>query len=168
MALFQRRERPPADLVDALGPGERVLSWADTDGGQVVVATPRGLWWPDETADELRLIPWQFIDKATWRDGWLTVLQADVVDDVLLVDRAPVTVKLAQPRDLPPTVRKRVEGNIVRNELLRVDGGAVRFVARKQPGIDGLGWWARLEPGTRDTEPVRAAVRARLETLRAG
>jgi hypothetical protein len=164
MLLFTRRERPPAEIVAGLAKDERVLSWADTADDRVVVATPKGVWWPDD--DGPRPIPWQFIDKAVWRDGTLTIIEADLVDDLLLVDRAPVTVVLARPRDLPPTIRKRVEANIVRSELLTVGGGAVRFVGRRLPGHDGVSWWARLEPGTRDTERVRAAIGARLAILR--
>lgn len=164
MALFTRREQPPADLVARLGRDERVLSWADTADG-VVVATPKGLWWPDAAGP--RPILWQHIDKAIWRDGVLTVIEADVVDDLLLVDRAPVTARLTVARDLPPTIRKRVEANIVRTELVAVPGGAVRFVSRRLPGRNGVAWWAHLEPGTADTEPVRAAIRARLVILRA-
>jgi hypothetical protein len=159
MALFHRREDPPA--IEGLERDERVVSWADTTDGQVVAATQFGLWWPGP-----RRIPWQHIDKAVWRDGVLTIIEADVVDDLLLVDRAPVYATLARPRDLPPTVRKRVEANIVRTELLSVPGGAVRFVARRQPGRDGVGWWARLEAGTPDTPTVRSAIAARLAMLR--
>jgi hypothetical protein len=112
-------------------------------------------------------MPWQHVDKVVWRDGVLTVTEADVVDDALLVDRAPVSVVLATPRDLPPVVRKRVESNIVKTELLAVGGGAVRFVARRQPGRDGVTWWARIEPGTPDTERLRSAIAARLAILRA-
>lgn len=164
MRLFGRRERPPADVVARLARDERVVSWADTADGNVIVATQQGVWWPD--ADGPRRIAWQYIDKAIWRDGTLSIVEADVVDDLLLVDRPPVAAQLAQPRDLPPTVRKRVESNIVRSELLTVAGGAVRFVGRRQPGRDGVIWWARLEPGTPDTENLRAAIRARLATLR--
>ena len=166
MRLFGRRERPPEDVVARLSHGERVLSWADTADDDVVVATQQGVWWPDAAGP--RRIPWQHVDKAVWRDGTLTLVEADVVDDLLLVDRPPITARLVRPRDLPPTVRKRVEANIVRSELLAVGGGTVRFVGRRQPGRDGVTWWARLESGTPDTEAVRAAVRARLAILRAG
>ena len=159
MALFRRRETPPD--IAGLEPDERVVSWADTAEGDVVAATPLGLWWPGP-----RRIAWQLIDKAVWRDGVLTVTEADVVDDMLLVDRDPVGVKLTVPRDLPPTVRKRVESNIVHTELLSVPGGAVRFVARRQPGKDGVRWWAHLELGTPDTPTVRSAIAARLSLLR--
>jgi hypothetical protein len=165
MGWFTRRERPPAEVVDAIGKDERIVSWADTPDGGVVAVTPKGLWWPEPSG--LRCMPWQHIDKVIWQDGRLFVIEADVVDDLLLVDRPPVSVALAKPRDLPPTVRKRVEANIVRTELVTVTGGAVRFVARRQPGRDGVVWWARLEPGTPDNEAVRAAIRARVAILQA-
>ncbi|MDT4918878.1 MAG: hypothetical protein QOH89_3578 [Pseudonocardiales bacterium] len=165
MRLLKRRESPPVELVTALGKDERVVSWADTDDGGVVAATQRGLWWPEPEGP--RCMPWQFIDKVVWRDGRLIVIEAEVDDDLLLVDRPAVSAVLTTPRDLPPVVRKRVEGNIVRTELATVDGGAVRFVARRQPGRDGVAWWARLEPGTPDSDEVRSAVRARVEKLRA-
>lgn len=165
MALFGRRERPPAELLARLEGSERFVSWADTATGDVVAATSLGLWWP--FAEGPRRVPWQRIDKVVWRDGALTLTEADVVDDLLLVDRPPVSVVIATPRDLPPTVRKRVERNIVRSEVLTIAGGAVRFVARRQPGRDGLAWWARLEAGTADSEQVRSAIRARLAILRA-
>lgn len=164
MALFGRRERPPAEVVARLDSGERVVSWADTAAGTEVVATSLGLWWP--FPDGPRRLGWQFVDKVVWRDGVISVTEAEVVDGELLVDRPPVSARLTVPRDLPPVVRKRVEGNIVRRELVSVTGGAVRFVARKQPGRDGVTWWARLEPGTPDTAPVRAAISARLAILR--
>lgn len=165
MALFSRRETPPADVLAQLPKGERVLSWADAAPGGVVLATPAGLWWPD--GEGQRLIGWQFVDKAVWRDGVLTVVEAEVSEDLLLLDRPPLALELSRPRDLPPTVRKRVEANVVRSELHPVAGGAARLVARRVPGRDGVVWWARLEGGLGDSPIVRAEVRARLDALRA-
>lgn len=165
LSRLSRREQPPAEVVGAVGKNERIVSWADTADGGVIAVTPAGLWWPER--DGLRCMPWQNIDKVIWQDGRLFVIEADVLDDLLLVDRPPVSIALAKPRDLPPTVRKRVEANIVRTELVSVAGGAVRFVARRQPGRDGVTWWARLEPGTPNTEAVRSAVQARVAILRA-
>jgi len=146
--------------------GERIVSWADTATDSFVAATPTGLWWPD--ASGLRCIGWDRIDKAVWRESMLVVIEADVVDDVFLVDRVPVTVQLVRPRDLPPVVRKRVESNIVRSELHPVPGGSARFVARRIPGRDGVTWWARLEDGVDANNPqVRAHVRDRVAALRA-
>jgi hypothetical protein len=165
MPLFARRERPPDEVLAGLDPDERFVAWADTSDGSVVVATSLGLWWPFPAG--LRRVAWQNIDKVTWRDGTLALVEADVEDDLLLVDRPPVAVQVTTARDLPPVVRKRVEANIVKSELLSIAGGAVRFVGRRQPGRDGLVWWARLEPSTPDTEQVRSAIRARLAILRA-
>src|SRR5690242_18252146 len=106
MALFHRRDVPPPDIVTQLPHDERVVSWADLADGGVVLATPAGLWWPGQTGQ--RLIGWQFISKAVWRDYVLSVIEATVVDDLLIVDKAPVAVELSVPRDLPPVVHKRV------------------------------------------------------------
>jgi hypothetical protein len=152
---LRRRPQPPASVMQQLDADERVVSFADVDGG-VVVATPRGLWWPFPGG--MRRIGWERVDKAVWTDGRLTVTEADLVDGLLLVDRPPVSARVVTPRDLPPTVRKRVESSVVRSEVYPVPGGAARFVGRRIPGLDGVAWWVRLERGTRDTEATRAAI----------
>jgi hypothetical protein len=157
--IFRRRERPPRDLVAQLNPDERIVSWADTDAG-AVAATNRGLWVP-----AYRRIGWELVDKAIWRDGVLTVTEAELVDDLLLRDLPSIHLLLTVTRDLPPTVRRRVEASVVRSEVLPVSGGAARFVARRVPGRDGVSWWARLEPGTRDTDATRTSVRSRRDQL---
>jgi hypothetical protein len=165
MALFTRRETPPAELTALLSREDRVLSWADAADGGVVLASTRGLWWPEPDAP--RLIGWHLIDKAVWRDGVLTVIEAEVVDDLLLLERPALSLQLSKPRDLPPTVRKRIESNVVRSELRSVPGGAGRFVARRVPGRDGVVWRVRLEPGTLDSAQLRAHVSDLVEELRA-
>jgi hypothetical protein len=160
--ILSGHRRPPAGLVAMLDRGERVVSWARTHDG-AVAATNRGLWVP-----AYRRIGWQLVDKAVWRDGTLTVVEAELIDDLLLRDRPPVHLPLTEPRDLPPTVRRRVEASVVRSEVMPVGGGAARFVARRVPGRDGVSWWARLEPGTRDCEHTRASVRACRDQLEAG
>lgn len=165
MRVFHRRDAPPPAVVAQLPAEQRVVSWADVAGGAVVLATPAGLWWPGDA--EHRLIGWQFITKAIWRDRTLRVIEAEVVDDLLLVDRAPVSAELEVPRDLPPVVRTRVQANVVHSELLELPGGVARFVARRVPGRNGLQWWARLEDGTPDSQQIRAAVVDRLAALRA-
>jgi hypothetical protein len=159
--IFRRRERPPDDLVAVLDRDERIVSWADADAG-VVAASNRGLWVP-----AYRRIGWELVDKAVWRDGVLTVTEAELVDELLLRDLPATHLHLTVPRDLPPTVRRRVDASVVRSEVLPVAGGAARFVARRVPGRDGVSWWARLEPGTRDTDHVRTSVRARRDQLAA-
>jgi hypothetical protein len=159
-----RRERPPAGLLALLERDERVVSWALADLG-TVAATTRGLWLP--SGDSFRRIGWELVDKAVWRDGVLTVIEAEDVDGLLLRELPPVSLTLAEPRDLPPAVRTRVEASVVRSEVLPVDGGAARFVARRVPRRDGVTWRARLEPGTLDAPETRTSVRARLDGLAA-
>jgi hypothetical protein len=165
MKLFHRREVPPPDLLAQLPRDERVVSWADVDGGGVVLASPGGLWWPDDAGQ--RMIGWQFISKAIWRDGVLSVIEATVVDDLLIVDKDPVSVTLSVPRDLPPIVNKRVTANVVRSVLTPVAGGSARLVARRVPGRDGIHCWARLEDGAVDSPMVRDEVVELLGRLRA-
>ena len=160
--MLRRRERPPSEAVAQLDRDERVVSWARLSEG-AVVATTRGLWLPGESG--YRRIGWELVDKAVWRAGALTVVEAVVVDGVLLRDQPPVSLELAEPRDLPPTVRKRVEASVVRSEVLPIAGGAARFVARRIPARDGVTWWARLEPGTPDTAGTRASVQQRIAEL---
>lgn len=160
--IFSRRERPPAEIVDRLDRNERVVSWARTDDA-LAVATNRGLWVP-----AYRRIGWEAVDKAVWRDGVLTVVEAELVEDLLLQELPPLHLRLTEPRDLPPTVRRRVEASVVRSEVLPVSGGTARFVARRVPGRDGATWWARLEPDTLDSVETRVSVRARRDELIAG
>ena len=159
-----RRERPPAALLALLDHDERVVSWAHADLGAVAVTT-RGLWLP--SGDSFRRIGWELVDKAVWRDGVLTVVEAEDVDDLLLRELPAVSLTLIEPRDLPPAVRRRVEASVVRSDVLAVDGGAARFVARRVPRRDGVTWRARLEPGTADTPATRASVRVRIDGLAA-
>jgi hypothetical protein len=165
VALFRRGPRRPALPAEAracLEQDERVVSWAPSPDGPVI-ASPRGLWWP--APDGPRRIGWETVSHATWRDGLLVVTEAEVVDDLLIVDRRPVAVRLDPPFDLPATVQRRVTQSVARSELQPVPSGAARFVARRVPGRDGVRWWARLEPGTPDTPAVREIVRERITVL---
>jgi len=162
--LRARRGDPPPGTLPPLEREEYVVSWATTPLG-VVAATTYGLWWPEREGP--RRIGWHLIDKASWQDGVLSVTEADVVDELLLVDRHPVRVALTEPNDLPPAIRKRVEASIVHNEQVAVGGGTVRIVARHVPGQDGVRWWARYGAGAEDSAEVRLAVTNRIALLRA-
>ncbi len=162
---MRRAARPPEQLTRLLAREDRVVAWAPVEGGGVVLASRYGLWWP--TDESARLIGWQHVDKAVWNDATLRITEAEVLEDLLLVDRAPVSVAIEQPRDLPATIRTRVEASVARSKLVELPSGSARFVARRVPGRDGLTWWARLEPGTSDSAQVRAEVRRVVESLRA-
>jgi hypothetical protein len=153
--LFSR-DQPPAAVRALLDRDDRVVSWAPTVDGGVLMASRFGLWWP--FPDGQRRINWELIDKATWHDATVTVVEADLVDDLLLIDRDPVSVELSAARDLPPTIRQRVQSGVVSSELVTGGGVSMRVVGRRVPGRDGVSWWARLEPGIADTPEVRAII----------
>jgi hypothetical protein len=168
------RNRAPASVRATLERDERVLAWGTVaapsaapvtpDGGRHVVATNLGLWWPDEPP---RRIPWHRIVRATWSERGLTVVEADVVDDLLLVERPPRLATLVTEGKIPPQVRKRVEGSIAATHEVHLDDGPAMIIARRVPGQDGQLWLARLGPTTPDTERARGQLRAVLDRFQA-
>lgn len=160
---MRRRAKPYTAIEKLLDREDRVVSWAMA-GDDVVVASRVGLWLP--AAQGPRLVGWELISKAVWDAGRLTVTEARL-DDLVLIDLDPITVELTEPRDLPPTVRKRVEASVDQTELIGLPGGAGRFVARRIPGRDGLTWWCRLERGTPDGPQTREAITEIVEALTA-
>jgi hypothetical protein len=165
MSLLSRWERLPAPVRRLLADNERVLAMAHAED-TVVVATQLGLWLP-MAADEptWRRIGWDRVVKATWTDHGLSVIEADVGADGLITDLPTVTVRLAEPRNLPTVVRTRVENSIARSEQVRVPGGTARVVARRVPGRDGVSWTARVDSGTPDTDEARSAMREYLSRV---
>ena len=167
MRLFGRRERPPAEAVARLDRDERVVAWASTDTG-AVLATPLGLWLPGYP----ERLPWHLVDKATWKDGILRLVPAVDTGDGVLEEQAPRAVRLTVPRDLPNTVRVRVQKAIAftRHHPLPVEGPrrGVRVVGRRVPGRDGVSWQLVFDRGVdRDDPAVRAAAAAYVEQARA-
>jgi hypothetical protein len=163
LSRLWRRERPPDDALRPLDPDERVVSWAMLDDGSTAVATQRGLWLPGP--DGAGRLPWHLVDKAAWRDGTLTVTAALDSGDGVLAEQPARAVRLAEPRDLPPTVRSRVQGTIgyTRHHALRPSGG-VHVVGRRVPGQDGLTWQLVFDPGTDRSDPL---LRAQADQLAA-
>jgi hypothetical protein len=151
--------------VSRLDRDERVVSWASTPDGGAVVATPLGLWLPGAT----ERLPWHLVDKATWRDGRLTVTAAVDTGDGVLVEQPPVPVALSVPRDLPQTVRVRVERAIAYTSHSALpSGGGVRVVGRRVAGRDGVTWQRVFDAGVDPDDPaVHAAVAQLVERARA-
>ena len=164
-----RREKPPPDVLAALGRDERALAWATAEGGAVLAATPQGVWLPVEDRPvEHRRLGWHRIDKATWQEPEFSVIEAvdmGVVTagdaDVEVVEAGPPRRwRLVEPRGLPPVVRARVTRSVAFSEHYPLEpGGAARVVARRVPGRDGLSWQVRYDRGTdRDSPYVQAQV----------
>jgi hypothetical protein len=171
MALFGRL-RPPAGLRALFDEHERLLAMAE-DGSAAVAATQFGLWLPvtrDAGAAELgspaagwRRIGWDQVVLATWTENGLHVIEGTRDEVGVVTDLPTVTLRLAEPRNLPAVVKTRVEASIARWEQVRVPGGTGRIVARRRPGQDGLVWTARLDSGTPDSEAARAALAGYLD-----
>lgn len=163
-----RRRRPPEEALTPLDRHERVVSWASTVDGGAVVATPLGLWLPGTGGDAAVRLPWHLIDKATWRDGTLSVTAAVDPGDGVLTEQPPRVVRLAEPRDLPQTVRVRVQRAIAFTRHHRLpSGGGVRVVGRRVPGRDGISWQLVFDPGVdRDDPTVRADAAVLVEQSR--
>ncbi|HEX8081583.1 MAG TPA: hypothetical protein VF557_15340 [Jatrophihabitans sp.] len=184
MALFGRRLRVPAGLRGLLAPDERLLAMAE-DGPAAVAATQFGLWLPvgpasvvaepvgpgsvvvEPVVDQAepasaapgwRRIGWEHVVKATWGEDGLQVIEGVLDDAGVVTDLPALTLRLAEPRNLPAVVKTRVEASIARWEQVRVPGGTGRVVARRRTGMDGLLWTARLDSGTPDSDTARAAL----------
>ena len=160
------RTKPPAELRRRLDGGERLLAMAE-DGLASIVASQLGLWLPTEDFEAgWRRIGWDDIVRATWSEAGLEIIEG--LDEAgLVLDLPPLRYRLAEPRNLPAVVRRRVEHSIARWEQVRVPGGTGRVVARRRPGQDGLRWTARLDAGTPDSTAAREVLIGYLARVRA-
>jgi hypothetical protein len=160
MGLFNRRPKLPPAARPPLADDERVLAWAAAGNGEgdgVAVATNLGLWLPGRG----HRLGWQDIIKAVWSGRELTVTPADRVAErdgyEVVADCPAETYLLRDPGELPHQVRARVTRSVAYTQHHPVPGGAARVAARRRPGVDGLTWTVRYDPGTpADDEPVVA------------
>ncbi|WP_048876559.1 hypothetical protein [Saccharomonospora saliphila] len=146
----------PEPVRSELAADEHVVAHAPVETGGHVAVTALGLWVPDGGAS-VRRIGWHLVSKAVWREGALTVTEAEVTgyagDAVLLADRTPVRHALPKPGRIPHLVRLRVESSIRSRYHKDLPGGGAWFVVRKLPGTDGVVLQVRPDPGT-DTDVV--------------
>lgn len=162
MGLFGRRKLP-AGKRPGLARDERIVAWAGATGEDVVVATNLGLWLPGAP----ERIGWHEIHKVTWSGRQLAVVAArevrDAGDYTVMADLPPVVVTLLDPDHVPEQVRSRVNKSVaytVHHPL--PDGGGVRIVARRVPGVNGVRWTARYDEGVDADLPEVAKVTADL------
>jgi hypothetical protein len=136
MAFSLRRPaRVPAPVLAAaaIGPGERVLTWARDAGGTTVVATNHHLYAVTAAGERSLSRPWHEVDAGTWSPelGQLTVTWVD--------GSRPVQWTLGPSTLLPETVRERVQASVVLAS--RVDLGnrrGARVVIRQDLGTGDL------------------------------
>lgn len=171
MGLFNRKPKLPSAARPPLAADERVLAWAAAGNGEgdgVVVASNLGLWLPGWG----HRLGWHDILKAVWSGRELTVTPAERVaerDGYLVVADCPAeSYLLLDPGELPHQVRARVTRSVAYTQHHPVPGGAGRVAARRVPGVDGLTWTVRFDPGTpadddavlAETDRLVAAARA--------
>jgi hypothetical protein len=157
----------PADFTGRLVADERVIAVADLVGGGHLVATSFGLWLPD--GDSVRRVGWHLVSKATWNQGTLAVVEAEetgtVADAVLLTDRPPRGLRLANPGRLPEMVHARVTRSIKSRHHRDLPGGGAWVVQRSVAGRDGIVLQVRPDPGT-DLDAVRSLAAQVAEQVR--
>jgi hypothetical protein len=156
------RNRLAAARRPALERDERVVAWAEVAGSdQPVVVTNLGLWTPGA-----KRVGWHEIHKVTWTGRDLAVVPAGVDAEadgyVVATDLPAVRLVLPDPRDVPDQVRTRVTRSVAYTSHHRLDGGGVRVVARRIPGVNGLSWAVRYDPGVSGESLPVADVTAEL------
>lgn len=125
-------DRLPEGFIGTLDAHEHVLATADGP----LVATSLGLWVPGE--DGHRRVAWHVINKASWADDALSIVEGEVVERAgeaeVISDRPARRFTVKEPGKLPVVVRERVDGSIVaRHRKDLPDGGGAWFVQRKTP-----------------------------------
>jgi hypothetical protein len=139
--------------------GERVLATAPTRGGSHVVATLTALHVPSPSGGFTR-IPWERVDHATWKDGWLHVKETS--------GGAEHHVRLTDPGSVPETVRERVTATIaVTHHAALPSGGNVRIAGRRPAAGGDVRWTFVFDAGLDPADPgLRAQAEQILEDLR--
>ncbi|TNM41258.1 hypothetical protein FHP29_09700 [Nocardioides albidus] len=148
-----------------VGPGERLLAWAELrhpgDGPAVVGGTRDALYVP-------RRIPWEQVAGADW-DQEESVLR--VVEVARFGEPSPVHVLLLDDAArLLQLIRERVTASIAVQRHVAVSGRrSVRVLARRAPGTHGeLAWFVEYDDGLDPANPrVDAVVQEALATARA-
>ncbi len=162
-----RHPAVPADVAAAIAPEEheKLLAWAVEDTtGVTVVAGRHRLYAVAPGPDGLHLglsRPWHLVDAGLWSaDGALRVTWVDGEPAARFV--------LAEPGQLPETLRERVQASVVIAES--VDLGSrrtARVVVRKDLATGALISQAVLGSGVRSTDPgVSEQVREGLARVR--
>ena len=137
LARLLGREELPEGFAGTLAGEERVLALAPLVGGGHVVVTSLGIWLP-----EGRRVSWHLVSKATWANGVIGLVEADEVETldgvVLLTDRAPRQLRLAEPGRVPQAVHERVTGSVRSRHHRDLPGGGIRRLLRGSLEPEGV------------------------------
>jgi hypothetical protein len=150
------QRRPDLDV----GPGERLLAWAETDDGRVIGGTRDAFYAPER-------VPWEQVEAADW-DRDTTVLRLSEVG-AWGAERPEHVYDVAEPGRLVQLIRERVTASVVYQRHVPLDGRrGLRVIARRAPGLAGaLTWVYEYDEGVDPDDPlVRLAAAQALEAAR--
>ena len=179
VSIWPRRRASLPDHARAwLEPDERVLSFAATPYGDLVVATQRGLRIGDgrsasagATGDQPagQLLRWEFIVSAKWAGDVLTVTSAEQVAPQIMKRLPAARLALPEPADLPRVVRQRVDRSVAGSYRRALGAGStLLLVGRRVSGRDGLLWYAVFDLDSDADDPqLRRKATAILEAAAA-
>lgn len=164
-----RRSRPKA-VREALAPGERLLSWAETshdpdevdvdgtpsaDIGYLVVTDRRFLVLG--LASPMKSIAWERVLWARWNPPVLTLAgqEPGSAEPGAPMSESTLRFRLASPGNVPAHVHERIEASIVVQRRVSLAGGiGARLVARRQPLGREVSWYVVFDQGTDNGDPV--------------
>lgn len=145
------RARPRRPELE-VGPGERLLAWAETTDGTVIGGTRDAFYAPTR-------VPWEQVEAADW-DRETSRLRVSEVGSFGAA-RPEHLYDLADAGRLVQLVRERVTASVVYQRHVPVDGRrGVRVIARRAPGRPGpLSWVYEYDEGVDPDDPfVRLAA----------
>ncbi|MFB9314994.1 hypothetical protein [Nocardioides plantarum] len=140
-----------------VGPGERVLAWAETDDGRVIGGTRDAFYAPER-------VPWEQVEAADW-DRDTAVLRLSEVG-AWGAERPEHLYDVAEPGRLVQLIRERVTASVVYQRHVPLDGRrGLRVIARRAPGVAGsLTWIYEYDEGVDPDDPVVRLAAARALT----
>ncbi len=175
MRIPWRRESVPPGVRAALPlvSGDRVLATANSGQSAYLVATSAALCLvtsnPESKVNPFLLtwrIRWDQIDNARWDAPDLTLIVSVAGSDETDGPRQ-VVVEVDKTANLPAVVRDRVNESILASEMIPVEGGSVRAVARRHSETNETIWRVTTAAGTNLDDPdVRKQAEAGLAVLR--
>ncbi len=168
---FARAPEPVRAAVRTAGdPDEDVLAWGALVREEGwLVATTRGLRVVGPAGDETTaLLPWHRVGHARWAatadGGSVTVTPLEEVEPGVQARTASRRYALADPGELPPVVRRRVDETVVDSRRYPLpDRGSVLLVARRLPGQAAREWTVVFDDDADRTDTsAREEARRRL------
>ena len=140
--------------------GERVLAWARTADGVLVLGTARAVFVGDVP------IPWEQVEAADW-DRDTSLLRISEVGH-WGQPRAVYELSIDEPGRLLEMLRERVTASVVLQRHVPItDRRGVRVIARRAPSGGPLQWLYEYDEGIDPDDPVvRLAAEQALASAR--